>query len=66
MDLNAVRAERQKWMTWKNIAPLRDALDQLRTIESTYELGNTVKLSSEESVDLEERWAPARHQPTRP
>lgn len=60
MDLNAVRAERKKWMTWKNIAPLRDALDQLRTIESTYELGNTVKLSTEESVDLEQLEKTAR------
>ena len=54
MDLNAVRTERQKWMTWKNIAPLREALDRLPEIESRVELGNTVALSSENSVDAEE------------
>ncbi len=60
MDLNAIRQERQKWMTWKNIAPLRDALDRLPKIESTHELGNTVKLSTQESVDLEELEKTAR------
>jgi tRNA (mo5U34)-methyltransferase len=51
MDLNAVRQERSKWMTWKNIAPLRDALNQLPIINSTVDLGNTVSLKTEDSVD---------------
>lgn len=54
MDLAAVREERSKWMTWKNIAPLREALNQLPQIESNVELGNTVALSSEEVVDTAE------------
>jgi len=54
MDLNAVREERQKWMTWKNIAPLREALQKLHKIESTVELGNTVKLTTKETVDTAE------------
>ena len=54
MDLNAVRQERQKWMTWKNIAPLRDALSQLPQIDSDVELGNTVALTSQETVDVSE------------
>lgn len=54
MDLNAVREERQKWMTWKNIAPLREALQKLPKIESAVELGNTVKLTTKETVDTAE------------
>jgi tRNA (mo5U34)-methyltransferase len=54
MDLNVVRKERLKWMAWKNIAPLREALDQLPKIESIVELGNTVKVTSKEMVDIVE------------
>lgn len=54
MDLNAVRQERSKWMTWKNIAPLREALNQLPQIEPHVELGNTVALTSKEAVDINE------------
>ncbi|MDD5051498.1 MAG: tRNA 5-methoxyuridine(34)/uridine 5-oxyacetic acid(34) synthase CmoB [Sulfuricurvum sp.] len=54
MDLNAVRLERAKWMTWKNIAPLREALEHLSSIETTAELGNTVKLHTTEKVDIDE------------
>lgn len=54
MDLNAVRQERQKWMTWKNIAPLREALNQLPRIDAHVELGNTVALTSSDAVDVNE------------
>jgi tRNA (mo5U34)-methyltransferase len=54
MDLHAVRQERSKWMTWKNIAPLRDALNQLPSIDATVDLGNTVSLKTDETVDLPE------------
>ena len=27
MDLAAIRYEREKWMTWKNIKPLREAVE---------------------------------------
>lgn len=52
MDLNAIRQERQKWMTWKNIAPLRDALHQLPQINTTVDLGNTVSLKTDDTVDI--------------
>lgn len=29
MDLQLVRQERQKWMNWKNIAPIREEIDKL-------------------------------------
>lgn len=52
MDLSAIRQERQKWMTWKNIAPLRDALNQLPLINTTVDLGNTVSLKTDNVVDM--------------
>ncbi len=53
MDLNAIRAEREKWMEWKNIAPLREALRTLPDISATCSHGDTVTLRSEEAVDVE-------------
>lgn len=53
MDINAIRTERQKWMTWKNIAPLREAIDQLPNISATVTLGDTVTLKSDEAVDMD-------------
>lgn len=54
MDLNAIRQERSKWMEWKNISPLRDALQQLPVVDSAVDLGNTVALSTDETIDLQE------------
>ncbi|MFY9142529.1 tRNA 5-methoxyuridine(34)/uridine 5-oxyacetic acid(34) synthase CmoB [Sulfuricurvum sp.] len=54
MDLNAVRQERLKWMEWKNIAPLRNAINQLPNIKSSVALGNTVRLTTDEVIDVEE------------
>jgi len=49
--LDAVRAERETWMQWKNIAPLRAALASLPEIETECEYGDTVRLRSREEVD---------------
>lgn len=38
-------------MTWKNIAPLREALDSLETIECTYSLGDTVSIKNRTPID---------------
>ncbi len=54
MTLNDIRQERQKWMTWKNIAPLRSALEQLPTLTTQVSAGDTVTITSEEAVDLVE------------
>lgn len=54
MDLNAVRQERSKWMEWKNIAPLREALNQLPVINTTVDLKDVVSLHTEDEVDLNE------------
>jgi len=53
LNLDEIRIERQKWMTWKNIKPLREALETLKDVDTKYELGDTVKLTSVENVDAE-------------
>ncbi|MCK9373220.1 MAG: tRNA 5-methoxyuridine(34)/uridine 5-oxyacetic acid(34) synthase CmoB [Sulfuricurvum sp.] len=53
MNLNEIREERQKWMTWKNIAPVREALNALPLIDTEVALADTVKLTSANAVDLE-------------
>ncbi|MGZ5208613.1 MAG: tRNA 5-methoxyuridine(34)/uridine 5-oxyacetic acid(34) synthase CmoB [Sulfuricurvum sp.] len=52
MDLSAVRAEREKWMTWKNIAPIREAIQTLPNINATFTQGDTVTLRSDEEINL--------------
>jgi len=53
VDLDAVRQERSKCMTWKNIAPLREAINDLPDIESTFTTDDTVTLKSDEAVDID-------------
>jgi tRNA (mo5U34)-methyltransferase len=53
MDLNAIRAERLKWMEWKNIAPVRSALNSLPSVDTTYTLSDVVTLRSDENVDIQ-------------
>ncbi len=53
MNLQAIRQERQKWMTWKNIAPLRDALQTLPYLTCKTTLGDVLSLTCKESVDHE-------------
>lgn len=47
MDLEAIREERKKWMLWKNIAPLREALKNLQEGSWHVELDDVVKISGE-------------------
>ena len=54
MNLEELRKDRQKWMTWKNIKPLRDALDTLEDATFEVELDDIVKISSEQKQDVEE------------
>ena len=54
MDLAALRVEREKWMTWKNIRPLREALQTLPEIETKVLLEDTITLESDESVDMQQ------------
>ena len=54
MDLDALRKEREKWMTWKNIRPLREALERLPDVTCSLGLGDTVSLKSDAVIDKEE------------
>ena len=58
MNLEDVRKERQKWMTWKNIAPLRAALEDLEDVESQVELGDVVKVDAK--LDKEKIFSTAK------
>ena len=53
MDLAAIREERKRWMQWKNIQPMRQALDALPELGAEMLLGDTVALISNDDVDLE-------------
>ena len=45
MDIVKIKEERKKWLTWKNIAPLRAALESLEDVPCEIELGDVVKIS---------------------
>jgi tRNA (mo5U34)-methyltransferase len=47
LNLKIVRADREKWYTWKNIAPLREQLKALTEIDADYELDNIITLSAD-------------------
>jgi tRNA (mo5U34)-methyltransferase len=51
VNLEEIRQERQKWMTWKNILPLREALDALESVECTCSFGDTVNIKSRIPID---------------
>jgi len=54
MPLNRLRQERQKWLTWKNIAPIKEAIDNLPTPQvKNYSLNDTVEIELEESYSKE-------------
>ena len=46
MNLEQLRIDRQKWMSWKNIAPLREALNALENVDAKVELGDVVTISA--------------------
>jgi tRNA (mo5U34)-methyltransferase len=48
MDLVALRVERQKWLSWKNIAPLQEAVSSLPTLKvSNISLDDTISIEFE-------------------
>ncbi len=54
MNLNALRIEREKWMTWKNIKPLREALATLPNVSCKVSLEDTVTVTTEEEIDYDQ------------
>jgi tRNA (mo5U34)-methyltransferase len=57
MNLDNLRADRQKWMSWKNIKPLREALDALKDVECEIELKDEIKISGNYDNDEIEKTA---------
>ena len=54
MDIKALREERQKWLTWKNIAPIKAAIDAIDTPKvKNINLSNTIEIELEESYSQE-------------
>ncbi|BCD62422.1 tRNA (mo5U34)-methyltransferase [Nitratiruptor sp. YY08-26] len=51
MDIETIKQERQKWLQWKNIAPLREMLKKLPQVEVDVKLGDVITI--EGSVDEE-------------
>ena len=52
MDLKELREQRQKWMTWKNILPLREELDKLESGDFSVAIGDVIKISGEYTQDI--------------
>ncbi len=46
MNLETLRIERKKWMTWKNIAPLRESLEKIENCKADIVLDNTIKIDA--------------------
>jgi len=53
MDLKELRNDRKKWLGWKNIKPLRDALEDLEEGEYSVEFGDKIKITGEKPKKLE-------------
>ncbi len=53
MNLKDLKEDRQKWMTWKNIKPLREALSLLKDGSFEVELGDVVRISGDKQDDIE-------------
>ena len=46
MNLDEIRTQRQKWMGWKNIAPLYEALKTLEVVTCKVVLGDVIKINA--------------------
>lgn len=51
MDIQKIKEDRKKWLTWKNIAPLREALSELKDVRCSFKFGDVVKVSGEFDED---------------
>ncbi len=59
MDINSIKTERKKWMKWKNIAPLREALANLEDTVCKVTFSDTLQISAD-SADIEKIYKTAR------
>ncbi|MDQ1245356.1 MAG: tRNA (mo5U34)-methyltransferase [Campylobacterota bacterium] len=54
MNIKELRQERSKWMGWKNIAPLREALESLEEGSWEVEFGDAVTIKGKAPKNIEE------------
>lgn len=54
MNIDELRKERQKWMQWKNIAPLREALKSLKDGVWSVELDDAITIKGEALEGIED------------
>ncbi len=47
MNLDEIRKERQKWVQWKNIAPIYEALQNLKKTDVSVDIGDVVKIEGD-------------------
>ncbi|SMC09829.1 tRNA 5-methoxyuridine(34)/uridine 5-oxyacetic acid(34) synthase CmoB [Nitratiruptor tergarcus] len=47
MDIETIKQERQKWLQWKNIAPLREMLKKLPQVEVDVKLGDVITIEGD-------------------
>lgn len=55
MDIEAIKKERERWLEWKNIKPLREILDQLPSCKAKLTLGDVVKVQGDLDAKQVER-----------
>ena len=56
MDIASIRAERQKWLTWKNILPRQEAIASLPDLEiESILLGDTVEVNFKDITPTQEQ-----------
>lgn len=53
MNLATVRKSREKWLTWKNIAPLREQLNSLSKFDTTYTIDDAITISGDITKDIQ-------------
>jgi tRNA (mo5U34)-methyltransferase len=51
MNLDKIRLEREKWLEWKDIKPLREALKNLKDYECSFTLGDCIKIDANLAYD---------------
>ncbi len=55
-DIEAIRQEREKWMEWKNIAPLRALLNELPEVEVTASFGDIVTIDASLTDEMRQKF----------
>ncbi|WP_457563523.1 tRNA 5-methoxyuridine(34)/uridine 5-oxyacetic acid(34) synthase CmoB [Caminibacter pacificus] len=50
MNINEILKERQKWFSWKNIAPIKEELDKLEVKEASFSIKDAIEIKTQESL----------------